>query len=86
MSNLLEKPLLHATLGDFVEAMRLASSKDEEREEPRLVHGIAGLAALLGCSIPTAQKIKNSGEIPFSQQGRKVVFEAEKVLKALAKK
>lgn len=85
MNNLLEKPLLHATLGDFVEAMKLVGGKESERE-PRLVHGIAGLASLLGCSIPTAQKIKNSGKISFAQEGRKLVFDAEKVLKALEKK
>lgn len=86
MNNLLDKPLLHATLGDFVEAMKLVGGKESEREEPRLVYGIAGLASLLGCSLPTAQKVKNSQKIPFSQQGRKLVFDAEKVLKALEKK
>lgn len=85
MCDLMEKPLLHATLGDLYEVWRLANSKEEERKEPRLVYGIAGLSALLGCSNPTSQRLKNSGKIPFIQQGRKLVFDAEKVLKALEK-
>lgn len=86
MENLMNKPLLHATLGDFVEAMRQASRVEEtEKETPKLVHGIAGLASILGCSIPTAQKLKGSGKIPYMQQGRKVVFDVEKVLKAIEK-
>ena len=79
----MQKPLLHATLGDFVEAMRQASRAEEEKPEPRLVHGIAGLASILGCSIPTAQKMKNSGRVPYIQEGRKIVFEVEKVLEAM---
>lgn len=85
MDNLLNKPLLHATLGDFVEAMKMTSKAEEEKPEPRLVHGIAGLASILGCSIPTAQKLKSSGRVPYLQEGRKVVFEVEKVLKAIEK-
>lgn len=80
----MNKPLLHATLGDFVEAMRQASRVEEkESETPKLVHGIAGLANLLGCSIPTAQKLKSSGRVPYLQEGRKVLFEVEKVLEAI---
>ena len=76
----MEKPLLHATLGDFVQAFRLASKEEGEKQEPRLVHGIAGLASILGCSIPTAQNIKNSGKVRYLQTGRKIVFEVDKVL------
>ena len=83
MNNLLNKHLLHATLGDFVEAMKMASKTEGEEKEPRLVHGIAGLASILGCSIPTAQKLKIIGRVPYLQEGRKVVFEVEKVLEAI---
>lgn len=47
------------------------------------VYGVMGLAELLNCSRPTAQKIKNSGKIPFAQVGRIIIFDAEKVLAAL---
>jgi hypothetical protein len=84
MENLMNKPLLHATLGDFVEAMRQASKVEEkESDTPQLVHGIAGLASILGCSIPTAQKLKSSGRVPYIQEGRKVIFEVDKVLEAI---
>ena len=84
MEALLEKPLLTATLGDFVEAMRQA--RPEVNEKPRkLAYGIAGLAAVLGCSVPTAQKLKNSGDLPFMQRGRKIVFDVDAVLDAIRK-
>jgi excisionase family DNA binding protein len=48
------------------------------------IYGIAGLAGLLGCSNLTAQKIKNSGNIPFVQVGRKIIFDEDKVMEALS--
>ncbi len=84
METLMEKSLLKATLGDFVEAMKQA--RPEVEEKPRkLVYGIAGLASILGCSVPTAQKLKNSGDIPFMQKGRKIVFDVDAVLQSLKK-
>lgn len=56
-----------------------------EVQEKRYEYGIAGLARILNCSIVTAQKIKNSGKIPYQQVGRKVIFDVEKVLAAVQK-
>lgn len=56
-----------------------------EVKETHYVYGLSGLAALLNCSLPTAQRIKDSGKIPYSQVGRKLVFNAEEVLKALGR-
>ncbi|MDD4384557.1 MAG: DUF3853 family protein [Bacteroidales bacterium] len=81
---LMEKPLISATLGDFVEALKLSNPQAEEPQ--RLAYGIAGLATLLNCSIPTAQKLKNSGDVPYMQQGRKIVFDINKVLEAIEHK
>ena len=50
------------------------------------VYGINGLARLLDCSRPTAQRLKNSGKVPFTQAGRKIVFDTDAVLSALNKK
>lgn len=50
------------------------------------VYGLDGLARLLNCSHPTAQRIKDSGKIPFIQIGRKLIFDADAVLVALNKK
>lgn len=55
------------------------------KNEPRLVYGLSGLASLLNCSLPTAQKLKNSGTVPFKQAGRKIVFDVEAVLRAIEK-
>ena len=48
------------------------------------IYGIIGLAEFLKCSTPTAQKIKNSGKVPYSQNERTIIFEKEKVLNALS--
>ena len=52
----------------------------------KYVYGLGGLARLIGCSHPTAQRLKNSGQVPFTQAGRKIVFDADAVLTALNKK
>jgi len=52
-------------------------------ENKKLLYSIQALANLLGCSTVTAQTIKNNGKIPYMQVGRKCIFDAEKVLKAL---
>ena len=53
------------------------------RAKPTYIHGLGGLAKLIGCSKPTAQKIKDSGKIPFVKIGRKFIFDEEKVMAAL---
>jgi len=49
-----------------------------------LIYGINGLAKFLQVSAPTAQKIKNSGKIPFSQVERTIIFRKTEVLEALS--
>jgi excisionase family DNA binding protein len=58
---------------------RLSTTENESRK----IHSLKELAILLGCSIATAQKVKNSGRIPYYQMGRKVIFDSNDVLKAL---
>lgn len=48
-----------------------------------VLHSIKELADFLGCSQVTAQKLKNSGKIPFKQYGRKIQFDSAAVLTAL---
>ena len=50
-------------------------------------HGIAGIAKIFGCSIPTANRIKKSGVIApaITQVARKIVVDVELALE-LAKK
>lgn len=82
----LEKPLFSLTVKEFLElTSNNPSSQVIDFSEPKkYVYGIGGLADLIGCSLPTAQRIKNSGTISFMQAGRKLIFDVEKVLEELS--
>ena len=51
--------------------------------ERKMLYSIRELSEFIGCSIVTAQKIKNEGRIPYRQIGRKVMFDSAEVLKAM---
>lgn len=57
---------------------------NEQPEPEPYIYGITGLAQFLKVSIPTAQKIKNSGRIPYSQAERTIIFKKVDVLAALS--
>lgn len=90
------RPIYTLTVGEFKELYReiqygcsdIADTQQREIELPnrRYVYGIRGLAELLGCSKPTAQKLKNSGKIDeaISQIGRKITIDADKTLEILS--
>lgn len=44
-----------------------------------------GLAEWLGVSVPHVERMKRSGEIPFVQAGRRVLFDRAAVTEALTK-
>lgn len=52
------------------------------KEQRKYVYGIAGIARLFNCSIPTANRIKASGKIDkaIKQIGRKIIVDAELAL------
>ena len=52
------------------------------KEERRYVYGLAGIARLFGCSLPTANLIKQSGKInrAIMQVGRKIIVDADLAL------
>lgn len=52
---------------------------------PSHVHGLAGIAQIYKCSIPTAQRIKRSGKIDAAivQIGRKIVVDTRKALQLM---
>jgi len=62
----------------------LKTNSLERSAQPRYVYGLSGLAKLIGCSKPTAHKIKESGKIPFFNIGKKFIFDEEKVMSALS--
>ena len=87
-----QKPLFQATIGDLKEAFTMAlrdielESEGKTKAAPkRYVYGIAGIAKLFGCSEPTAQRIKSSGEIDdaISQINGIIVVDAEYALDLL---
>lgn len=71
---------------------RHASDKTEAQTQPvtdrKYVYGIAGIARLFGCSLPTANRIKKSGKIDkaVTQIGRKIIVDAELALELAGKK
>ena len=58
------------------------------KEEKRYVYGLAGIARLFGCSLPTANRIKQSGKInrAITQVGRKIIVDAELALELAGRK
>ena len=84
-------PIAMLTVGQLVDVL---SSKlpttviETQKEERKYVYGIAGIARLFNCSIPTANRIKASGKIDkaIKQLGRKIVIDAEFALELAGRK
>ena len=62
--------------------------KVSSKEEKRYVYGLAGIARLFGCSLPTANRIKQSGKInrAITQVGRKIIVDADLALELAGRK
>jgi len=76
------------TVDQFREILaEYAVSAPAQKNDRKHVYGLGGLARLLGCSVPTAQRLKSSGAIDgaFVQCGRKLIFDANAVLEAAGK-
>ena len=58
------------------------------KEEKRYVYGLAGIARLFECSLPTANRIKQSGKInrAITQVGRKIIVDADLALELAGRK
>ncbi|MCK9613009.1 MAG: DUF3853 family protein [Bacteroidales bacterium] len=70
-----------------IESFMEATPAEATPADPEpFIYGIKGLAIFLKVSTPTAQKIKNSGRIPFSQAERTIIFRKADVLEALSNK
>ena len=80
-----DTPLFKLTVGEFLELM-------ERTEQPQTKvfdttigkkeYGMGGIARIFGCSLTTANKIKQSGKIDgaITQHGRTIVIDIEKAL------
>ena len=64
------------------------TAKASSKEEKRYVYGLGGIARLFGCSLPTANRIKQSGKInrAITQIGRKIIVDAELALDLAGRK
>ena len=64
------------------------TTKTSFKEEKRYVYGLAGIARLFGCSLPTANRIKQSGKInrAITQVGRKIIVDADLALELAGRK
>ena len=74
----------HGNMSTSRESIKTSSSK----EERRYVYGLAGIARLFGCSLPTANRIKQSGKInrAITQVGRKIIVDADLALELAGRK
>ena len=94
IQELLSKPVWQMTGEEFIMLSRHASGQTEAQPQPvtdtsrKYVYGILGLAKLVGCSLPTANRIKKSGRIDkaITQIGRKIIVDAELALELAGKK
>ena len=61
------------------------SVQSTNKSQKTYVYGINGLASILGCSRPTAQRIKSSGKLDeaISQNGRTIIVHVEKALELI---
>lgn len=85
--DLLAKPLWQMTGEEFLQLNRFSpipttASEQKPPSDKSYKYGIAGIAEIFGCSIPTANRIKKSGRIDaaITQVGRKIVVDVEKAI------
>ena len=91
IEQLLEKPICMMSGQEFVLLLQNAEKQTakvpaEVVPEKHYEYGIAGIAKIFGCSIPTANRIKKSGVIDaaITQVNRKITVDSELAL-SLAK-
>jgi hypothetical protein len=93
IKKLREKPLWQMTGEEFLLLQQSAETKDTQpatvvNTAKKHVYGITGIARLFGCSIPTANRIKQSGKIDkaITQIGRKIIVDADLALELVGRK
>ena len=81
------KELIVLTREELVEiiddsfARHLPTIKEPVKQpEQKLLYSLKELANFLGCSVVTAQHLKNNGRIRYKQFGRKLIFNTQEVL------
>lgn len=93
IDELKNKPLWQMTGEEFLYLQQNGEQKEVQptivnNTSKKHVYGIAGIARLFGCSVPTANRIKQSGKIDkaITQIGRKIIVDAELALELAGRK
>jgi hypothetical protein len=93
VKELKEKPIWQMTGEEFLFLQQNSEQKQVQpvtlsENQKKYVYGIGGIARLFGCSIPTANRIKQSGKIDkaITQIGRKIIVEADLALELAGRK
>lgn len=93
IDDLKQKPLWQMTGEEFLYLQQGSEQKEVQativnNTSKKHVYGISGIARLFGCSIPTANRIKQSGKIDkaITQIGRKIIVDAELALELAGRK
>lgn len=93
VKELKEKPIWQMTGEEFLFLQQNSEQKQVQpvtlsETQKKYVYGIGGIARLFGCSIPTANRIKQSGKIDkaITQIGRKIIVEAELAMELAGRK
>ena len=96
INELLDKPVWQMTGEELlflaqhsnISTSRESTETSSSKEEKRYVYGLAGIARLFGCSLPTANRIKQSGKInrAITQVGRKIIVDADLALELAGRK
>ena len=87
-----DTPIAMLTVGQLKEVLGNTKTEvtilDTVNTETKYVYGIAGIARLFNCSIPTANRIKKSGRIDkaIKQIGRKIVVDSELALQLVSER
>lgn len=89
-----KKRIIDLTVAEFCQLLQEAREEqppvviDTTKKKGRFVYGISGIAELLGCSVTTANRIKQSGKLApaITQVGRLIITDAEKALELVGKK
>jgi|SRR5574344_2180223 hypothetical protein len=88
MEDLLKKRLIDYTGEDLIELLKPYLHtlepvlQSDHSELGKFVYGLAGIAQLFGCSMTTANRIKQSGKIngAITQIGNKIIVNADKAI------
>lgn len=92
---LLDKPVWQMTGEELLFLARhgsqpsnMTTETSPSKEQRHYVYGLSGIARLFGCSLPTANRIKQSGKIDraITQVGRKIIVDADLALELAGRK